>query len=57
MDIENKIVTSIKINKKYPNLIQLANIHFEEKTGKKRTAYSFIEEAIASKLRKEGIIK
>ena len=52
---ENLIVTSIKIDKRLPNKIQLANIYFEEKNGTKRTSYQFISEAISEKLKKEGV--
>lgn len=55
--IENKVVTTIKVAKSIPNRIQLANINFEEKTGKKRTVYTFIEEAIHAKLKEEGLMK
>lgn len=52
---ENLIVTSIKIDKRLPNKIQLANIYFEDKNGIKRTSYQFISEAIIEKLKKEGV--
>jgi hypothetical protein len=52
---ENLIVTSIKIDKRLPNKVQLANIYFEQKNGIKRTSYQFISEAIIEKLKKEGI--
>jgi hypothetical protein len=51
----NFFITSIKMDKSLPNKIQLANVYYEQKKGSKRTVYEFINEAIAAKLKEEGI--
>jgi hypothetical protein len=49
------VVTTVKIDKKLPNKIQLANIRHEEKTGNKRHVYEFISQAIEEKLKREKV--
>lgn len=53
--MSNTIITTVRIDKSLPNKIQLANINYEAKSGKKRHMYEFITEAIEAKLKAEGI--
>ena len=55
MEINKSVVTSIRVSKDLPNRIQLANIIYEQKTGKKRTVYEFYCEAVTQLLKKENV--